>query len=332
MRIAVITSSYPSSLDDPSGHFVRSETTEMARSGARVTVLAPGRGPASDHGANPRVIWIRDAQAFGWPGALARIRRHPWRALGAAWYCWAARRAVLKYGPFDRLIAHWIVPNGWPLVFGLPGQIEVVAHGSDVRLLARLPSVIRRAIVGGMLDRGVTFRFVSRQLRTILADVTFPELVELGRVTPCLIDVPPIGRETARRSIGLRPDELWIIVVGRLVPSKRVDVALRAARLVPRAKVALVGDGPERPRLQRDFGGVRFLGHLSRPDTLTWLAAADLLISSSREEGAPTAVREARALGTPVVACSSGDLPDWSPDDPDLHLVGSQSPIGRGGP
>jgi glycosyltransferase involved in cell wall biosynthesis len=66
---------------------------------------------------------------------------------------------------------------------------------------------------------------------------------------------------------------------------------------------------------------VRFLGQLGRSQTLTWIAAADLVLTASLDEGAPTVVREARALGTPVVARAAGDLVEWARRDPGLVVL-----------
>jgi glycosyltransferase involved in cell wall biosynthesis len=85
----------------------------------------------------------------------------------------------------------------------------------------------------------------------------------------------------------------------------------------------VVGDGPERATLQQRYPNVRFVGHLRRDRALTWIAAADLLLSASRQEGSPTVVREARALGVPVVATRAGDLEAWSRNDSGIVVVGS---------
>jgi teichuronic acid biosynthesis glycosyltransferase TuaC len=317
LRIAVITTSYPRTPEDASGHFVQAEVKRLGQTGARVTVLAPGRGPSKNG-----IIWVPDHGTFGWPGVMERLRAQPLRAWGAVRFCQTAKRILERLGPFDRTVAHWIVPSAWPIATGLGGELEVVAHGSDVRLLIGLPVPVRREIVGRLLDRGAAFRFVSSSLRGQLARATFPELESIGRVLPCEVDVstaPDRGR--ARRRLGLDPLEPWIVVVGRLIPSKRVDVALHAATLVPGARVAVVGDGPERNRLERGHARVRFLGQLCRPDALAWIAAADLVLTASLDEGAPTVVREARAIGTPVVARASGDLIEWATRDRGLWVV-----------
>ncbi|HEX3855482.1 MAG TPA: glycosyltransferase, partial [Polyangiaceae bacterium] len=83
----------------------------------------------------------------------------------------------------------------------------------------------------------------------------------------------------------------------------------------------VVGDGPELETLRREFPAAHFTGRVARPEALTYIAAADVLASASAEEGAPSVVREARALGVKVVAVAAGDLAQWAKTDPGLLLV-----------
>jgi len=106
-----------------------------------------------------------------------------------------------------------------------------------------------------------------------------------------------------------------------LIPEKRVALALQALELLDPLSTVVVGDGPELSALRTRFPDVHFTGQLPRPEALRWIAAADLLISASAHEGAPSVVREARALGVPVVAVAAGDLADWAKADPGLLLV-----------
>jgi glycosyltransferase involved in cell wall biosynthesis len=133
-------------------------------------------------------------------------------------------------------------------------------------------------------------------------------------------------RGEARARLGVSPDQRLVVVVGRLVKSKRVQVALSAAALMPSTRVVVVGTGPDSRKLGNRFPAAEFCGHLPRPQALRWMAAADALISASREEGASTVVREARALGTPVVAAPSGDLAEWAAADPEISVIAS--PVG----
>ena len=99
-----------------------------------------------------------------------------------------------------------------------------------------------------------------------------------------------------------------IIGVGRLVPSKRFDLAISVlAHLVKEVDIELViaGDGPERNRLEALAEGlpVTFLGHLSDRQTLAeTLRSCDVLVMPSASEGYPNAILEALACGLPVVA------------------------------
>jgi glycosyltransferase involved in cell wall biosynthesis len=110
----------------------------------------------------------------------------------------------------------------------------------------------------------------------------------------------------------LRGDSRQIVVVNRLVPYKRVDLAIRAlAKLdgdAADANLVIVGQGPEQPALAalaEELGvadRVRFAGFVRRHrDVLALVAGADAFVSGSEIEGFGIAVIEAMALGTPYV-------------------------------
>jgi L-malate glycosyltransferase len=102
------------------------------------------------------------------------------------------------------------------------------------------------------------------------------------------------------------------VFVGRLVPNKRVHVLLEAFALAAKRgsvkSLTLVGDGPERGRLERlafDLGVgsmTRFLGDVT--DDVKWrvlVKEADIFISASPREGVAIAVLEAMAAGNPAI-------------------------------
>jgi glycosyltransferase involved in cell wall biosynthesis len=173
-----------------------------------------------------------------------------------------------------------------------------------------------------LLDHGARFRFVSERLREALCREADARLEEASRV-----ELPPLdlslapSRSSARSMLGIARAERLAVIVSRLVADKRVDLALAAANGVGFDQVVVVGDGPERQRLQRAFPSATFLGKLPRAGALAWLSAADVLVSASPAEGAPTVIREARALGVPVVAVAAGDLRRWAALDPKIHVV-----------
>jgi glycosyltransferase involved in cell wall biosynthesis len=113
-------------------------------------------------------------------------------------------------------------------------------------------------------------------------------------------------------------------VVGRLVPGKRVDLAIEAVtKLRGLVHLRVIGDGPESAHLaaMAPSSVVSFSGRIPRQEALAWISASDVLIHPSRDEAAPCVVREARLLNTPVVACDCGDLSDWAKSDGGITIV-----------
>src|SRR5437764_3352166 len=110
--------------------------------------------------------------------------------------------------------------------------------------------------------------------------------------------------------------KLELLFVGGLVPRKACDLALRAAAPLLRsdfARFTVVGDGPERNRLEqltRSLGiekAVLFCGWLSHADVLKHLRAADALVFPSLRDNGAGVVFEALAAGAvPVVADFGG--------------------------
>jgi glycosyltransferase involved in cell wall biosynthesis len=110
--------------------------------------------------------------------------------------------------------------------------------------------------------------------------------------------------------------KLELIFVGGLVPYKACDLSFRAAAPLLRrdlARLTVVGDGPERNRLEqltRDLGiekTVSFCGSLSHPETMERLRQADVMVFPSVREFGGAVVFEALALGVvPLVADFGG--------------------------
>lgn len=324
-RIVVVTTSYPEYEGDAQGHFVASEVRRLVER-AHVTVLAPGSGRRALGG--ERVVSLGGGDAFGFPGALARFRESPLRALAATVFVREAWRWLRREPKPTRLIAHFLLPCGVPIAtrgVGRETDIEIVVHGSDARLFAALP-IGQRWIASEIARSGARLRFVSSELERLvlggLGDAQRQHLQPFCRVEPCALDVPArLTRQQARAELGIAAQARLAVVVARLVPGKRVDVALEACSRLSGLDCVVVGDGPERARLSRRFPRVRFVGHVERPRALAYLAAANALVSASLQEGAPSVVREARALGTEVVCLAAGDLERWAEQDAGIHVV-----------
>ncbi|WP_329249003.1 glycosyltransferase family 4 protein [Streptomyces sp. NBC_01478] len=111
-----------------------------------------------------------------------------------------------------------------------------------------------------------------------------------------------------------RSPEPLFVAVGRLVEYKRIDLLLRLwerVRPVTGGRLVIVGDGPERERLERLAGpGVEFTGHVSEARKHELLCAAWLLVHPSALEGWGLVVTEAAARETPAIAFDVPGLRD----------------------
>ena len=118
-------------------------------------------------------------------------------------------------------------------------------------------------------------------------------------------------RSAARQRLGL-DERPTVVCVGRLARQKGQDVLLEAwpsvTSVVPEARLALVGDGPDLEKLRRAADdSVLFAGQTE--DVADWLAAADVVAFPSRWEGMSIALLEAMARGRSIVA---SDVPGAS--------------------
>lgn len=99
----------------------------------------------------------------------------------------------------------------------------------------------------------------------------------------------------------------WLLSVGRLMPSKRHDLAIRAAALSGR-ELRIIGDGPERKNLEdlaRSLGArVRFLGGLTQAHLRDEYRRAAFLVHTSETGSLDKVVLEALATDLPVITTS----------------------------
>jgi glycosyltransferase involved in cell wall biosynthesis len=123
----------------------------------------------------------------------------------------------------------------------------------------------------------------------------------------------------ARRKVRADPAQRTLAFVGRLIPLKRVDLLIEALALLPDHRLRIIGDGPERKRLEamaRDLGvagRADFLGHVDNGDLESRLDGTSLLVLPTGENARQAeqfgkAALEGVSCGLPVLASRTGNL------------------------
>lgn len=126
--------------------------------------------------------------------------------------------------------------------------------------------------------------------------------VDLERFRP-----KPPSVEMRRRLSGGAPDRTILLYVGRLAPEKQIERLLPLVRSNAGVALAVVGDGPCRARLERQFAGTptTFVGLLEGEDLISAYSSADAFLFPSTMETLGLVLLEAMACGLPVIAARS---------------------------
>ena len=173
----------------------------------------------------------------------------------------------------------------------------------------------------------------ARALARSLAAEGFERLEVLGRGVDAERFTPAARSEALRRAWGVRnADEPVALYVGRLAAEKNVALALRAfsalQRVRPDAHMVVVGDGPQRRRLEAEFPRARFLG-LQRGEALAaHYASADLFLFPSLSETFGNVTLEALASGLVVVAYDAAAAGEHIRDGENGVLARGDGPAG----
>jgi glycosyltransferase involved in cell wall biosynthesis len=185
-------------------------------------------------------------------------------------------------------------------------------YGTPTRLLNRLTFGLddRQVAVSRTVQRSVPYRRQQR-MKVLFHGV---------RIDHVRRDLP--ARDEVRAELGVKAGEVLIGTVAHYRRQKAYPVLLRAALPV---RFVAVGHGPQEAEiraLHRQLGlGDRFLLTGFRRDATRILAACDIFVLASDNEGLPVALMEALALGIPVVATAVGGVPECVEDGVEGVLV-----------
>jgi glycosyltransferase involved in cell wall biosynthesis len=242
--------------------------------------------------------------------------------LRVIWYLRKNRKLLLKEG-YDGIYIHGIplnlaLPRGGPKrinhVHGLTNPF--LMHGSPsmaMQLVASIYEAYRKRVVKKSdLVLLAADHFGIAQFRNAHPVTTRIEKIEN------FCDTSIFGgllKDINRSEHNLPSEARLIIHMGRFAYQKDPLLALRAFASFLSAegqaatdRLVMIGDGPLLPEgqaLAANLGisdKVLFLGHQSRDEIATWLAAADLYLYTSHANGYPISLAEAAQSGLPIVS------------------------------
>jgi glycosyltransferase involved in cell wall biosynthesis len=273
---------------------------ELAARGFPVSCVLPqAKGPYLEH--LPKNVELVD---LGTRSPLALVRR-------LAGFLRRRRPSLLLAAQHHTIVAavlaRRLAASRVPLVAVQHNTLSEVCRNSRYRLTRWfIPTALRL-----LLPQAETIGAVSEGVASDLAAT-----LGLPRSRVTVLYNPVVGEGLAARAAEAtghpwleRKEVPVVLAVGSLIERKDFPTLVQAfAQLVRRrpARLIVLGEGPERPRLERLVGefGLANLVALPGfvPNPLAYMAKADVLALSSRVEGMPTVIVEALACGIPIVA------------------------------
>ena len=230
---------------------------------------------------------------------------------------------VVKYEHLDLLHVHYAIPHASAAYMAkqilktenIDIPVITTLHGTDITLVGKDPSY--EPVVTFSINESDGVTAVSEDLKRDTYE-HFEVTKEIA-VIPNFIDLDRFKRqkkEHFKKAICPHGEKL-IVHTSNFRKVKRVDDVIKIFCHIQkkmRAKLLLVGDGPERTNIEnlcRELGiyeNTRFLGKLDAVEEV--LSVADLFIMPSEKESFGLAALEAMACQVPVISTNAGGLPE----------------------
>ncbi len=337
LRVLTLSTLFPNAAQPTLGVFVERQTLGLAAlPDVEVQVVSPVGLPPWPLSLHPHYRPRADLpEREQWKGLT--VHRPRFRVLPRVGERNAARamatallpmlRSLRLSFPFDVIDAEFFWPDGPAAMLlaralGVPFSIK--ARGADIQYWGTRPGIGAQIAAAGQAAGGLLA--VSGALKQVMAGLGLPDERIRVHYTGVELDrFRPIDRAAAKARLGVSGPLL--ISAGALIPRKGQAITLRALERLPEATLLLVGDGPDRPALERQAREagmgerVQFLGSRPHAELPGLIAAADAMILPSSSEGLANAWVEALACGTPIVISDVGGARELLRDEAAGRIV-----------
>lgn len=230
---------------------------------------------------------------------------------------------VVKYEKLDLLHVHYAIPHASAAFMakqilasqGISIPVITTLHGTDITLVGKDSSY--EPVVTFSINQSDGVTAVSADLARETYE-TF-QITRHIEVIPNFIDLSRFKKQPKEHfKMAICPNgEKLLVHTSNFRKVKRIEDVIGMFALVRKeieAKLLLVGDGPERPKMEslcREVGlcdDIRFLGKLDAVEEL--LSVCDLFVMPSEKESFGLAALEAMACEVPVISSNTGGLPE----------------------
>ena len=244
---------------------------------------------------------------------------------------------LLKRGRFDVAHTHLLHAGllGRPLAraAGIPVIVHTQHNTLSWEARSRLVAWANRLSLRAA-DRVVAVGHVVAEMTRIHAGVPTQRIETIWNGVDTSRFRPSEDRGYLSRTFGIPTEAPVVGVVAGLRPVKGHDVLLSAMaevfRVLPQARLLLVGDGKLRPQVEHLIATQGLAGRVilagQRQDVDKIVPECDVIALPSREEGIPVSALEAMACGVPVVATRVGGTPEVVAHERTGLLVASADP------
>lgn len=228
-------------------------------------------------------------------------------------------RKRIRQGQFDIVHCHQYTPYvyGWLASFGTGARVVFTEHGRFFPDRYRYKALMINPLMALMTPAIIA---ISEATREALSRYEF---IPKARIKVIYNGIHPLERDEEqfskiRSELGISETAPVLGTVSRLdkVKNQRmmIDAFAELLESHPTAVLLMVGDGPERPALEKRVvalniaESVRFTGFINRP--AQYLGLMNIFLLSSFTEGASMTLLEAMSLGIPAVATHVGGNPE----------------------
>lgn len=342
MKILVITSLFPNTMEPEKGMYNKQQILELSKL-CELKVVAPVPWSPNINIRQQWNLFSRVSQKGSIDGVeVFHPRYFITPKIGRSFYAFLFYislyrniKVIYKFFKFDLIYAPWVYPDGvgsYYIAKKINIPIVTGVLGSDVNVYANY--FFRKKIIADALKNSQLVIAVSSALKDKVLSLGVSQdkvKVILNGINSNLFK--PCDQEEIKNKLNLSKEKKYILFIGNLYAIKGVEFLIESFKNISfnnkNIELLIIGDGDLKEQLIRKVNyleirdKVSFLGRKPHNELPDWINCCDVFCLPSIHEGCPNVVLESLACGKPVVASNVGGIPELITSDEYGFLVAS---------